>query len=512
MKAKLDKLATEQKAQTELLDNTKAEQTATEAKYTTAQAEVQRLKDLLSAVSQQAGGRPAPGIAAAINSATGGNSGAAGGAGDGNWNEERQKLQQQISEITSARNKLVVAMRRKGFCLQDNASLIPGEHAPPPPPGSEGDAQLVLADADEDVVDGDVLGMLQQQMRIQHRLHELRHQHQKKLADMIKKYERIKTGQVTPMATGGEGSISEEALAVKVAEALAVKEAEYARSAQEYEANTQKLVKRLNKQKAELKEIEANLAEEKATIEELKAESDQNREAAMALTVEVEKARKEKESADRNVDSEKKSKEVTVNQYKQNIEKLVDQIEGYKKKLEDGASLRDDHRKLQDNLSRAEAQYRQQAEQVDKHRQHLKQASLTLEEKNQQIRSLMDEIEAKTREVSQVPYLIAREKEAAVAEATTNHNMHLQAQYADFQDRLAEEHAKQDAIRDKLKKAKSTAGKAAQRYDEMVLENEALLMHMEETKVQAMKLLREKQEAERELDSYTSKPSRGRGL
>lgn len=509
MKAKLDKLATEQKAQTELLDNAKAELSATEAKFTASQAEVQRLKDLLSAVSQQAGGRPAPGIAAAISGATGGS--ASGGAADGNWNEERQKLQQQISEITSARNKLVVAMRRKGFCLQDNASLIPGDHAPPPPPGSEGEAQLVLADADEDVVDGDVLGMLQQQMRIQHRLHELRHQHQKKLADMIKKYERLKTGQVTPL-TSGEGSISEEALAAKVSEALAAKEAEYAKTTQEYESNTQKLVKKLNKQKAELKELESNLAEEKATIEELKAESDQNREAAMALTVEVEKARKEKESADRNVDSEKKAKEATVNQYKQNIEKLVDQIEEYKKKLEASASLRDENRKLQDNLSRAEAQCRQQIEQVDKNRQHLKQASLTLEEKNQQIRALLDEIEAKNREVSQIPYLIAREKEAAVAEATTNHNLHLQAQHADFQERLAEEHAKQEAIREKLRKAKSTAGKAAQRYDEMVLENEALLMHMEETKVQAMKLLREKQEAERELDSYTSKPSRGRGL
>ena len=160
-------------------------------------------------------------------------------------------------------------------------------------------------------------------------------------------------------------------------------------------------------------------------------------------------------------------------------------------------------------MLRAEAQCRQLAEQADKHRQVIKNASATLEEKNQHNRMLAEELEAKAEELRQVPYLIAHEKEMAVAEATQNHNLYLQAQHEEFQERLAEEQMKQDSIKEKLRKAKSTAAKAAQRYDEMVLENEALLMHMEETKVQAMKLLREKQEAERELDSFSMKPRRG---
>ena len=261
MKAKLAKNKEDAKAITDELDNIKSQLAASER-------DNEKLKKLL----EESGNRAVIG-APGSPSRAGGN------------DVDRSALLAQLEQTESQKNALesrlkdtIVTLRRNGFSLKDN-SFLPGG-AVPPPASSDGsnahnEAFIIHAgNSDEEPVDGDMLGQLQQQIRVQHRLHELRHLQQRKLDDMVRKFELLKTGSWTPNSAEGEGTISEEALAARVNAATAGKDEELATLRAETETKMDKLVKKLNKEATKLKELESTLAEEKAAWEEERSEAD----------------------------------------------------------------------------------------------------------------------------------------------------------------------------------------------------------------------------------------------
>merc|ERR1711991_351024 len=72
-------------------------------------------------------------------------------------------------------------------------------------------------------------------------------------------------------------------------------------------------------------------------------------------------------------------------------------------------------------------------------------------------------------------------------------NRRLEEQASRYQGLIAEEQEKQKAMRERVKKARSMAAKSAQKYDEMVLENEVLLTQFEDVKVELMRRFRDQQ-------------------
>jgi hypothetical protein len=180
----------------------------------------------------------------------GGGGGGGGGGGEGGGQElEDAKLGKKAAEAKVREINLL--LRRKGICVAPNMGA-------PPPPGADGDdAQsladniqneaFVLANAEDDgSLDNDLVGQMQQQLRVQHRLHELRHAQQRKLDDLVRKYELLKTGNVTALAQS-DATVSDETMMQKIREAVAAKEDEVAGTTAELEKTIDKLVKKQKK-------------------------------------------------------------------------------------------------------------------------------------------------------------------------------------------------------------------------------------------------------------------------
>lgn len=457
--------------------------------------EIERMKKLMEELGMRSGGT------------------VGGGGTPMKWPEERGKLVQQLEETQLAKSALEtrlkethLMLRRKGISVQKTSDLATGGAPPPIPDAPDGETlqsdandAFILTTADDEPIDTDLLGMLQQQIRIQHRLHELRHSHQRKLEDLLRKYELLKTGKVTEVPDSS--GIPPEVLEAKIAEATSKKSEELAALKEEYEKTTDKLVKKLNKKVTETQEMEAAFKEERAALEEeraeLKAQSEELTRCTQQMAVELEKLRGQNAAMKNDSESETRKLENEIAFLKAEMEEQKANTERMRKKLEEQSQLAQDFERLQQQHARTEASLKEKLAAIDNNRQMIKWSNSLLDTEKKRVIELEEQIRQQERQFHEMEenwrlQLIENTNRQAAA-----NNKRLEEQAAQYQELVAEEQEKQKLLREKVRKAKQMTQKAAQKFDEMVLENEMLRTQFEELKVSAMKIYRDKQAAER---------------
>lgn len=369
-------------------------------------------------------------------------------------------------------------------------------------PDAPNDAFILAPIEMDEPVDGDLLGQLQQQIRVQHRLQELRHLHQRKLDDMIRKFELVKTGRVTVNSAEEAGGVSEEMVNARVAEALAAKENEIAELRAEHERTCDKLVKKFNKKMAEAKEIEAKLADEKQGLEEERAElvaaHDELTKFNQQLAVELENLRATLGIDKQEAENEIRKRDNEINHLRRELAEAMGVRDTFKQRSEEYDRLMQEFQRLQSQNQRVETSLKEKAAALENHRQMTKWSNSLLETEKEKVQALEAQIRAQERQFHEMEENWRSQLIENANKLVAINNKRLEEQAAQYQQIVSEEQDNTKKIREKLKKAKAQTQKAAQRYDEMVLENETLQAQFEDLKVSAMKIYREKQQAEME--------------
>ncbi|AYU81617.1 OSM3-like kinesin, putative [Leishmania donovani] len=425
-----------------------------------------------------------------------------------------------------------VSLRRFGICIADPQSLEGAEATT----ANEVQA-FVLAATEEEPVDGDVVAQLQQQLRTKQRLAELMHQHQMRLNDMICKYELLKTGHVTAYsaATGSAaaGAVSagvaqgipadmngiggiDEATANQVRELLQRKEDQMEAMRLEKDQACDKLVKKLNKSERKLRELESMLEEERTQFTEEKAEM--TKEVAelqsynQQLALELENARSQLEFVKAEMASAVRAKESEVDYYKTQVEEANQRLDDIRNTAAEFEEQRKSYQRLQEQVARTEDALAIKNEELESNRQMVQWSNRQLEKEKQKNDELEQALQDKQLELRQQEQNFHAEMADRLNALAASNNRRLAENAAQCEERINEERMKEKALQKKIKNAKTTASKAAQRYDEMILENEALLSKLEELKVTSMKMYLERQESQREQDYRPGNTIRSRGL
>jgi hypothetical protein len=527
IKAKLAKTKEEMKVLQDQVE-------ASKAKVTEKERDIDRLRRMLEEQGTTGGAAGGAGGPRGSFSLSGGAAGGNGTGGDWGSSEERVAVMQQLKDAKHAKAMLEsriretnVSLRRFGVCIADPHSLEGAEATM----ANEVQA-FVLAAADEEPIDGDVVAQLQQQVRTKQRLVELMHQHHMKLDDMIRKYELLKTGRATAniesgaavvgggnvmAAINGGGGGVDEATALQVKELLQRKEDELEALRQEKDQTCDKLVKKLNKSERKMKELESTLEDERAQFAEEKAEMEKEvSELQMynqQLSVEVENARSQVESLKAEMDSAIRAKEGEVEYYKGQLTEANQRIDEIRNTASEFEEQRKSYQRLQEQITRTEEVLNAKNAELESNRQMVQWSNRQLEKEKQKNEELEQAVRDKQLELRQQEQHFQAELAEQMNALAANNNRRLAENAAQCEERIAEERAAQKSLQKKIKAAKATASKAAQRYDEMILENEALQSKVEELKVAAMKMYLERQEVQREHDAHRpGNGMRSRGL
>lgn len=443
------------------------------------------------------------------------NNGVEGGEGD-----RVSQLARQLDEERRTRSALEgrvrevnVSLRRYGVCIPEGA--LSGSDSSSM--ASADTTAFVLAAADEKEIDGDALAQLQQQIRMKQRLAELTHQHQMRLDDMIRKYEYLKTGTVSPNhfaggangnlgnAPAGAGGVVDEATAMQIKELLKRKEEDIEQLHREKDETCDKLVRKLNRNERKIKELEGVLEEERAQMSEERAEvsketaklQSQNQQ----LALELETLRGQLDSAQEHLISVERAKDGEIDFVKSELESVNAQLDAMRSRAAAMGEVEASLERVQQQLARTEDALAEKTRSLENNRQMVKWSNSLLEQEKRKKEELEQELRQKELELRRRDESWQVELSEQINKQVAANNKRLQAQAEQFQEQIAEEQAKQRTLQKKLKNAKNSTGKAAQRYDEMILENEALRAQFEDLKVASMKLFLEKREAQRDLDS-----------
>ncbi|KAH8613383.1 hypothetical protein ERJ75_000791800 [Trypanosoma vivax] len=335
---------------------------------------------------------------------------------------------------------------------------------------------------------------------------------------MVRKYELLKTGTVTANSasatdSGLPGGSLDEAAAQQIKELLQKKDEEIERITQEKERTCDKIVKKLNKGEMRIKELETTLEEERAQFAEERQDLDnENRELQkfnQQLSVEVEVLRGQLNDAKVEISSVERAKGMEVDRLKEEAEGHAARLEELRSQLSGYGELQASHDRLQQQLQRTEAALKEKVESLENNRQIIKWSNSLLateKEKVEQMEMMMKKQEA---EMHHREEQLRADMMNEINKQVIANNRRLQEQAEQYQEIISQEQEKQKAILKKVKGARKDTQKAAQRYDEMILENEALLSKLEELKVTSMRIFLEKQEAQRELDAL--RPTRSAG-
>ncbi|KAG5470038.1 hypothetical protein LSCM4_02729 [Leishmania orientalis] len=454
--------------------------------------------------------------------------------------DERAVVMRELEEVRHAKSMLEhriketnVSLRRFGVCIADPKSLEGAETTV----ANEVQA-FVLAAADEEPIDGDVVAQLQQQLRTKQRLVELMHQHQMRLDDMVRKYELLKTGRFTansvPTVSTAAGAVStgvlqgmavgmnggggiDEATANELQDLLQRKEDELEAMRLEKDQACDKLVKKLNKSERKMRELESVLEEERTQFTEEKLEREKEVSELQSynqqLALELENARIQVESLKAEMDSAVRAKEREVDYYKAQLEEANQRLDAIRNTAAEFEEQRKSYQRLQEQVMRTEDALAIKNEELESNRQMVQWSNRQLEKEKQKNEELEQALQEKQLELRQQEQNFNAEMADRLNALATSNNRRLAENAAHFEERINEERMREKALQKKIKSAKATASKAAQRYDEMILENEALLAKLEELKVTSMKMYLERQEAQREQESYrVGNCIRSRGL
>lgn len=417
---------------------------------------------------------------------------------------EKQKLESKIKQTN-------VSLRRFGVCITDQDSTSASGDAAKLANNSEA---FILAAADEPTIDGDVFAQLQQQMRIKQRLTELEHQHHLRLEEMVRRFELLKTGAVearaAPASSANDASVNEQ-----VKELLQAKESQLEEIRREKDETCDKLVKKLNKSLRRIQEVEALLEEEKAQNSEergeLTAENGTLHSQNQQLAVELETLRGQLTVSKEALEQERQSKEGEAEYFREQVNNLNARLNETRSATAEFEELKKSYSRLQQQVLRSEQALNEKTESLESNRQMVKWSNALLEQEKKKTEELERHIRELELEIRQQEELLREELSEQIQMHVTANNRRLESQAIQFQELITEEQSKQHSLQKKIKSAKSSAAKAAQRYDEMILENESLRTKLEELKVTSMKMYLEKQDAQRSHgDTYL--PGRSRGL
>nr|CCC95914.1 unnamed protein product [Trypanosoma congolense IL3000] len=432
--------------------------------------------------------------------------------------DERANLLRTLEEERAARKNLEscvtetnVSLRRYGVCIRQTKGPAEGAES-----SAENAEAFILQAASEEPIDGDLYSQFQQQVRIMQRLTQLRHQQQKKLGDMVRKYELLKTGKVTPnqgaapAAGTSQGGGVDEATAQHIREMLQRKDDEIERLIEEKEKTCDKIVKKLNKSDMKIKELETTLEDERAQFMEerqlLDSENQELQKFNQQLSVEVEMLRDQLNIVKDEMGSLERAKASESERWKEEQESYNARINEMRSTMAAYDELQKSHDRLQQQLQHTEASLKEKTDNLENNRQIIKWSNSLLAAEKEKVEQMELMMKQQEEEMRRHEEQLRAEMINEVNKQVVANNRRLQDQAAQFQEIVAQEQEKQKAIMKKVKAARKDAQKAAQRYDEMILENESLLSKLEELKVNSMRIFLEKQEAQRELDAL--RPSR----
>jgi len=459
---------------------------AANAETEKAQREVDRLKRELAE-----GGGGGGSLNATINSHSGGLD----GSGSPKSKDERvRKLQQDLEDALNAKKAADLRIRqmlvqtRRGAVVGLTGGIPGGPDGaggvPPPPDGDEDenavDAFAITETDKATIPDSDTLGLLQQQLRVQHRLQELNHNHQKKLDLLLRKYEMVRTGNVTKLdqRSGAGDSVSSEALQAKQIELDTLRS--------EMDKKLDKLTGKLNKTVTAYENQLRSLQEEKQALEEERNDANAHTEDLakfnQQLAVEVETLRARLASQEKENASDAKLLQSENDTLKTMVGRLEQEIESNRMKVAELDELKHDYNKLQIIQERTEGQLREKLQALEANHQMIQWSNELVEQE----RRKTEEAELQIVNLQQDIQHMNEEFESRMldheAKWIAQKNEQLANQEAHFLDLIDDEKAKVQKAKQKLKNAKENEARAEKKYDEMVLENATLQMLFEQEK------------------------------
>jgi hypothetical protein len=343
--------------------------------------------------------------------------------------------------------------------------------------GGMNDGMMIFSDDDDDVV-----RHIQQQVRLQHKLYELKHAQQKKLESLLLRYGE--------MAKEHKSNVSEEVLQAKISEALSGKEKEMEELKQEHTRTQEKLVKKINKKLQEFTEEKTALEEENV---ELKEHNEKNITLINQLQLELQMSKSNFEKKTLDIEAETRLRESEVNHLRKEMDAARAHMEANKTQLEQYETLKEESTRLQEQLTRMEASLKEKVVSLDNNRQMLKWSNSLLDQEKKRVVEMEQRLKVEERKLAQTEEHFREELIDNSNKLVQINNRRLDEQATQFEKQLHEEGEKQKQVREKLKKSKAQTQKAKQKYDELVLENEMLQMHLEESKVSLLKIIRQQQ-------------------
>eukprot|EP00759_Apiculatamorpha_spiralis_P037528 PhF_6_TR37441/c0_g1_i1/m.55018/K20196/KIF3B; kinesin family member 3B len=348
------------------------------------------------------------------------------------------------------------------------------------------DGMMIINDDEDEIV-----RHIQQQVRLQHKLFELRHAQQKKLDSMLLRYQELSKERAS--------NVSEEMLQAQIKEALAAKDKELEEAKADAARTQDKLVKKINKKLQEFTDEKTTLEEENV---ELKETNGKNVALINQLQLDLQMAKNALEKRNIEIESETRLKESEVNHLRKEVENFKGQLDVAKKELEQGEAMKEEFGRMQEQLGRMEASLKEKIISLDNNRQMLKWSNSLLDQEKKRVLDLETKLKGEERKLAEAEEHFREDMIENSNKLVQINNRRLDEQAAQFERQLHEEGEKQKAIREKLKKAKAQTQKAKQKYDELVLENEVLQMHLEESKVAVLKMLRQQQQSSSGGDAF----------
>ena len=480
-----------------------AEAAKTESENAT--AELEKLKRDIEQNGGSAGG---------FGSGGGGNLGlsssfsGAGGLPSSPGKDDRvRKLQQELEEALNAKKAADLRIRqmlvqtRRGAVF-GHASGIPGGVPAPPPliPGMDGGSDennnsaaedaFAITEADRAIIpDSDTLGVLQQQLRVQHRLQELNHSHQKKLDLLLRKYEMVKTGTVTKLdnagsgAGSGGGGVSEELMQAKQIELDTLKS--------EMEKKLEKLTGKLNKTVTAYESQIQALQEERQALEEERNDANAHTEDLakfnQQLAVEVETLRARLGSQEKDATADNKLLRNENDTLKSMVARLEHEIESNRSKVAHLEELKRDYAKLEAQYGRSESQLREKLQALEANHQMIQWSNELVEQERRKVEDAELQVVNMQNDIQNMQEEFEHRLLDHEAKLIALNNQRLQEHEAHFLELIEDEKNKVKVAKKKLKDAKENEARAEKKYDEMVLENATLQMLFEHEKTTAQR-------------------------
>jgi chromosome segregation ATPase len=246
-------------------------------------------------------------------------------------------------------------------------------------------------------------------------------------------------------------------------------------------------------------------AEEKAALEEerdeLTAHVDDLSKFNSQLAVEVENMRSQAKATASSADADIDRLNRELDHMRGEMARLQSIIDGGKRQADELEDIRAEHQRLQQQNARTEASLKEKMASLDSSRQMIKWSNSLLEAEKKKVTEAEQALSNAEHQYREMEETWRQQMMDNSNKLVALNNQRLEDQAAQYQGLIAEEQEKQKAMRERVKKARSIAAKSAQKYDEMVLENEVLMTQFEQVKTEAMKMFRDQQRAATEETS-----------